>query len=234
MRSVEEVACLEAKKNEVKAETAIEPDHDIQAILTVIGRRSQIYGHDEKELLDLTATDLRGADLGKSHLEGALLEKANLEKAALYDSYLEGADLQGALLKGADLQNATLTLARNLEVEQIRLARNWVLAFLPEDLVEDLADNQVVPHNHNYRLKHEDLHDYNLTGMDLGGAVFYKFNLHGANFAGANLKGANFEGVNLRGALGLTKDQIASAIIDIDTKLPEYLKKPQQEKPVSK
>jgi hypothetical protein len=46
--------------------------------------------------------------------------------------------------------------------------------------------------------------------------------LHGANFDGANLKGED-----LSGAMGLTQEQIDSAIIDEHTILPDHLKKPQ-------
>lgn len=222
----DKVASSPEKGNtEDRGETATKPDPDIQAILTIIGRRSQTYGHGEDELLDLTGTDLRGADLSESHLEGAVLEKAHLEKADLWDGHLEETSLRGAHLEGTDLQNANLKGAEDLEIEQLRPARNWILAYLPEDLLEELVDNQVVPRNHNERLAKKDLSYYNLAGMDLREAVFYKFNLHGANFTGANLKGSD-----LSGALGLTQEQLAPAIMDDTTKRPDYLPKPATEK----
>jgi Pentapeptide repeats (8 copies) len=59
---------------------------DVQAILTVLGRRTRTYGKGEDHPLNLTYTDLRGAYLLEAHLEGALLFKSHLERA-----YLAGA-----------------------------------------------------------------------------------------------------------------------------------------------
>ena len=59
---------------------------DIQAVLTVLGRRIRAYEKADQSL-DLTRTNLRGANLKNAHLEGA--------------------HLTGALLEGADLTGAT-------------------------------------------------------------------------------------------------------------------------------
>jgi len=78
------------------------PATDIQAVLTVLGRRDRTYEKAEQRL-DLGGTDLRGA-----HLEGAQLQRAFLRGAQLQGAHLEGAQLQGATLEGAQLQGATL------------------------------------------------------------------------------------------------------------------------------
>ena len=44
-----------------------------------------------------------------------------------------------------------------------------------------------------------------------------------ANFTKANLSGADLRGVDLRRVVGLEAEQIAHAIIDETTKLPEHL-----------
>jgi hypothetical protein len=49
------------------------PAPDIQAILTVLGRRARTFERGEDQRLDLRATDLRGANLAGAHLEGAFL-----------------------------------------------------------------------------------------------------------------------------------------------------------------
>lgn len=67
---------------------------DIQAILTVLGRRTRIYRKGEEYPLNLTGTDLRGADLSRAHLEGALFIGAHLEKANLSGAHLEDAALR--------------------------------------------------------------------------------------------------------------------------------------------
>jgi hypothetical protein len=126
------------KQPETKPAPEIKPATDIQAILTVIGRRSRTYGKGEIQPLDLRQTDLRGADLYKAQLERANLSEAHLERANLsgaqlvranlweaylrgarlsythlegaylYRSHLDGADLRDAYLEGADLAFAHL------------------------------------------------------------------------------------------------------------------------------
>ncbi len=92
-------------------------DADIQAVLTVIGRRSRNFEKGETQRLDLTNMDLRNANLSKAHLEGALLSEAHLEGA-----YFRGVHLGGAQLWEAHLEGADLSEAKGLTQEQIDLA----------------------------------------------------------------------------------------------------------------
>jgi hypothetical protein len=85
------------------------PAPDIQAILTVLGRRTRWYGKDgEEKRLDLRKTDLRRADLRGAHLEGTILISAHLEAADLRDAHLEATDLWDTHLQGAHLEGAYL------------------------------------------------------------------------------------------------------------------------------
>jgi hypothetical protein len=94
---------------------------DIQAILTVIGRRDLTYKRGESQRLNLSGTDLRwailnkakfdGVDLTSSHLENAQLKETELNEAILTnvdltDAVMEGGQLQGADLRGAVFRNA--------------------------------------------------------------------------------------------------------------------------------
>jgi hypothetical protein len=142
---------------------------DIQAVLTVLGRRKYSYGQGEKESLDLSETDLWWANLGRAHLERADLWGARLEGADLTEAHLEGADLRDARLEGADLTEAHLEGA-------------------------DLRDAQ------------------------LEGCILME-----AHLGGAILVDAYLMGVDLTGAKGLTRDQLAVAIIDEKPRLPDYL-----------
>ncbi|MEH1870853.1 pentapeptide repeat-containing protein [Nostoc sp.] len=103
---------------------------DIQAALTVIARRD-VSKDPKNEQLDLSHTDIRGANLNKANLEqanlyqanlaganlreanlaGAILSAANLEGTNLYLANLEGAILSAASLKGANLEAANLHCA---------------------------------------------------------------------------------------------------------------------------
>ena len=122
---------------------------DIQAILTVIGRRETTGENRGNGLLDLTHTQLVHANLHAANLtrvnlqganlQGAILHEANLAPAFLSEAKLFGAlflaaDMRGAYLGLADLGGAFLSDAKNLTAEQVQSAKNWRHAFLPEDL----------------------------------------------------------------------------------------------------
>jgi len=110
---------------------------DVQAALTVIGRREEarISEESEKELwIDLSGTDLGGAklkgaslphvNLSKAHLEwadfrganlwhadftGAHLEHASFDSATLRETKFQNATTDGAVFDGADLREAKIT-----------------------------------------------------------------------------------------------------------------------------
>jgi hypothetical protein len=99
---------------------------DIQAALTVVGRRTHAHDPPEPWIVDLHDAHLEGADLSNAHLEGANLngsvfdggaprtsqsEHAHLEGATLAGAYLEEAALYGAYLGGAALHLANLDKA---------------------------------------------------------------------------------------------------------------------------
>lgn len=73
---------------------------DVQAAMTVIGRRNAVH---DREPIDLTAAILPGVTL-----PGANLASVDLTTADLRDAFLPGADLAGADLTAADLANASL------------------------------------------------------------------------------------------------------------------------------
>ncbi len=77
---------------EKEDESAGSPKPDIQALLTVIGRRSVYHKEVEYGPIDLHATDLSGANLLEADLSGANLSGANLSNAiALTQVQLEDA-----------------------------------------------------------------------------------------------------------------------------------------------
>jgi hypothetical protein len=78
------------------------PPPDVQAALTVLGRRRREHD-DETVQLRLSDVDLRGASLRGGYFEGVRLRRAHLEGARL-----EGANLKNAKLRGADLRQADL------------------------------------------------------------------------------------------------------------------------------
>jgi len=209
------------------------PAPDIQAILTVLGRRTLTYKNGEEQRLDLHETDLRGANLYNADLSGANLSKADLTQAILsgaklgevslfaaklIEAELSRADLSKALLTaadftGADLARANLkwaTLSRNM----IGNPANLSGAFFEE---ADLSGAKLGEVN----LRGSFLNNAILVGAQLGYA-----NLEGSSLNGANLSGAHLIGANLKGASGLSSDQLESAKGDAYTMLPPGIPRP--------
>lgn len=96
------------KDEEGKSRDSIKPPADIQAILTVLGRRTLEHERGEDRKLDLHQTDLGGVDIKSGFLGKADLMDANLQEAHLRDVNLQGADLIRANLQEADLMDANL------------------------------------------------------------------------------------------------------------------------------
>lgn len=172
----------------------IKPATDIQAVLTVLGRRKYSYGQGEAEPLDLFNTDLRGANLKQAKFQGVDFRKVHLDGALLINTDLEIANFAESNLKsasfwGANLQNAFLGKA----------------------------------HLEGAILWGTNLRNATLVNANLGGASFV-----GAILDGAILMGAQLKGVDISCATGLTREQLAEAIIDDKTILPNYL----QEQPL--
>jgi uncharacterized protein YjbI with pentapeptide repeats len=166
------------------------PPTDVQACLTILGRRVLDYDNDAP--IGLAHTALGGATLTGAHLERALLTGSHLEGADLFKAHLSAADLEGASLRGAGLLLATLndTVLWGANMEGARLyGANLEGAALKGANMKDAGLTGA-------NLKDSGLHGAVLTGADLTGA-----NLEGAGLEGANLEGANLQGANVRGAV---------------------------------
>lgn len=188
------------------------PKTDIQAILTVIGRRK--IG-EEKNKIDLRNTDLRGADLGNANLSGADLSEAdlsgaNLSRAILREANLNWVNLSGAYLNWVYLSGATLNTA-DLSGAYLGEAEMVGVEMFGTNL--DRAD-----------LRGANLSKAILFGAHLFGAILREANLSGAVLAGdlrgVNLLNTNLRGGNLVGSRSLSWETISFAIIDHTTELP--------------
>lgn len=193
-----EAFCLSSKEKikgrpNVKT-TKVKPAIDIQAVLTVIGRRTYSFRKGEDIPLDLQGTDLRNANMAEANLNGAWFNGANLEGVNLVQTQLEGAEFWGVNLKKAGLVSSNLEGAilerANLEGADLSGANLFGVGFRKA----------------------------NLQGVDMRGVRLYK-----TNFEGAYLNGADLEGTDLRGAVSLTREQLADVSVDDKTILPDYL-----------
>jgi uncharacterized protein YjbI with pentapeptide repeats len=166
---------------------------DIQAALTVVGRRN---ANQDQGSMDLRSTDLQGANLSGADLQGADLTEANLHGADLWDADLRGADLGDADLRGA-------AFGINLQ------GAHFVGA--------DLQRADFVHAN----LQGADLGFANLQGAYLGGANLQGASLRGADLQcayleGTDLQGADITEANFQGAK-VSPKQLAAARPDTGT-----------------
>jgi hypothetical protein len=89
---------------------------DVQAAISVLGRRQFRKFRPKARQLDLRKVDLRSCELSEALLRWAMLSEAHLEKARLLYAHLEwavlgGAHLEEAWLLGAHLENSLLKKA---------------------------------------------------------------------------------------------------------------------------
>jgi hypothetical protein len=182
------------------------PDPDIQAIMTVLRRRTRFFAYGEPEFLDLRETHLAGANLRGANFFGARLLGANLRGAHLLRANLRQAVISGANLSEADLSDA------NLRVADLSGA--------------DLGAAVISGAN----LSDANLSEANLRGADLSGAHLSGAHLSGAHLSGADLSGADLIAADLIGAdlkgANLIQEQLEMTYGDEDTQLPPDLKPP--------
>jgi uncharacterized protein YjbI with pentapeptide repeats len=193
-RKLEKESTAEGSDEEIRA-----PKADIQAIMTVLRRRTRFFGQGEPEPLDLHETNLSGANLSKANLSGANLSKANLSGANL-----SKANLLQVILREANLREANL---REANLQEARLYRaNLQGAFLQEANLQD-ANLQGAPLQ-GARLYRANLQGAPLQGVHLNGANLQEANLQGVFLLGAHLQDANLQDADLQGADGITNEEL--------------------------
>ena len=169
--------CILPRRRQQKARRPKTPT-DIQAILTVIARRTHSPHREGEYRLDLHNTNLRSADLREAHLEGAHLARRIWRGRASSGAHLEGAHLIEAHLEGAHLAG--------------RIWRAPSRAHLEE--------RPFGAHLEEAHLDGAHLEGAHLLGAHLEGAHLFGAHLEGAHLFGAHLEGANLFGAHLEGA----------------------------------
>jgi uncharacterized protein YjbI with pentapeptide repeats len=228
------------------------PSPDIQAILTVIGRRELSYEKGKNERLNLNGANLAGANLIGAQLSNTDLEGANLTGAALNNASLNHASLKNASLNNASLNNASLNNASLFEagLEGADLTRadlkgsNLLAADLRDAVLlgahlvgakleganlmkTDLVGAELVNSNlESANLADADLEYANLAHTDLKSADLTRANLNNANLSGADLKITPGQ-IELYGIVGISQEQVNSALGDRNTVLPSGIVMPE-------
>ncbi len=217
LRSFEDRKMLENRGKELGA-----PFVDVQAALTVIGRRGELRRHLESKLraetqagqdyrLDLTGCHLAGAKFDGLHFSQANFDGASLEGAALLNAHLEGASfrharLEGAWLRKANLEGAPLFQAR-LEGASLDEA-NLKGASLDWTHLEGASLDRA--HLESASLDGAHLEGASLFRTYLKGAVLHQAFLDGALLIQAHLENALLVDAHLEGAM-LSRAQIDGA-----------------------
>ena len=111
-----EALCAFVRESTI-GKTVSKPAPDVQAALTVIGRRieGRHFLIDFPGTLDLAKVSIPEAHLFRADLSGAILHYANLSRASLVGADLSGAGLIGANLSDAGLVGADLSYAMLLD-----------------------------------------------------------------------------------------------------------------------
>lgn len=174
---------------------------DIQAILTVVGRRRWINSErGQYKSINFSALDLRRADLRGANLEHVILDWTRLEHAKLFDTDLDSASLLATRLEYSGLHGAKL---RGANLYDVHL----------EHAIVDSAD----------------FRGANLTVAHLTDAYFARTNMAGADLhetdvAGADFSQTDFSGAKLGSVRNMSRTQIEAAIIDRQTVCPDDLR----------
>lgn len=215
------------------------PAVDVQAAITVIGRRSKAQRHfesarrNEAKILAenawlnlagcyLPRADFAGLDFDGVRLGGSAAPFSNCADVNFAGARLDGAHFEGAWLIEAHFERAWLHRA-HLEGASLSQA-HLESTFLREAHLEGAFLAQA-------NLQAADLQDAQLAKVNLAHA-----HLEFARFQGAHLEGALFEstfvegafvdGVDLSTTVGLAQEQLESMWGDDKTQLPSTLSRP--------
>lgn len=87
----------------------------------------------------------------------------------------------------------------------------------------DNIQNTPILNVHGAFIRRTDLSNASLRGADLSQADASCASFRDADFKDARLAGTILKGADLTGAINLTEEQLAEAIIDDETLLPDYI-----------
>jgi hypothetical protein len=163
--------------NGVKRVAVSVPDPDIQAIATVLGRRTRDFLQGE-DRLDLYNTNFSGVDLFGAPLRSANLWDTNFSEATLMSADLAWAHLQGANLSRADLSYANLSGADLSSAD-----------FSGADLTGANLSRRDPDYERVYGMDYSDVSE----GANLSGANLGQTELSGADLTGATVTQAQLE-----------------------------------------
>jgi uncharacterized protein YjbI with pentapeptide repeats len=171
---------------------------DIQAILTVIGKRNFSPFFDGIEYIDLSKSNLSRSDLVGAHLKEVNLQETNLKHANLNYANLDGANLERASLQGASLTETNL---HESNLKRVRFQSSTIQrAILKNANLKGANLKNTLIYGANCEgadFGTDELYNPSLWGLDL----FIGANLEQARIIKSNLKNANLKQTNLKGVV---------------------------------
>lgn len=229
------------------AEAAARPPADVQAALTVIGRRSKKRCDYERQLRESAGdTSAYRLDLTRSNLAGVVLngnfDHAQFDRSSLTFSRIRGVSLVSTSFFAAHGEGARVHRADLTEAQLMN--SHWEGAYF-EEATADKADAYGV------NLEGATFKSSTLTAVELGagellGATFNRTDLTRASMVGADLAGAHFHLCSLQrvefhgasiipirltdcdcvGAEGFNQEELDVCFGNMATKLPDEVVRP--------
>ncbi|MEU3319516.1 pentapeptide repeat-containing protein [Streptomyces sp. NPDC006785] len=186
--------------DESEQEGEKQPKEDVQAALTVLGRRRI---HEEKtDFINLRRTDLRGANLMDAKLDHVDLQYCLLQHASFYRASLRNANFFNAVLTEAFLIDTRIDGATFVAADMQRTS-----------LWKSEGDG--------VDFTGADMEGAKLAWCKLPAASFIHASLANVDISDAILDGADLRQADLRTAKGVTSKFIKTARCDGETLLPE-------------
>ncbi|MFC9434463.1 pentapeptide repeat-containing protein [Nocardia sp. NPDC057030] len=202
----------------------VTPAADVQAVLTVIGRRA-VELEAVVDRPDLSRTCLAGARMRDSNFAGVNFRETNLAYVDLNSSNLERAQLQFAQLTHAKAFRANLSKA------SLAVANLTGTDFMNTDLTDAfMCDANLTAARFEYVnlteacLANTNMHSTTISVADLTGASCVHTDLTLAHLDGSNLSNVDLTGANLAGAylfeVNLTDVNWSGVVYDSATRWP--------------
>ncbi len=206
-----------------------------------------IFGSNKSHRLNLSRIACHDVDLSGARLDGAYLWDTDMQRIHLDDASMVDADIRNSILwsiygRNIDASESKFSATQiSIDVSGLNLSRAKFLgcyiavtSFNNANLSGTVFATTLLQ---DVDLSHADLRSANLAGtipfdidpqtgrkMKAEAHMPTKTVLAGVNFTRADLRGCDLRGIDLTQTKGLTREQIAVAITDNQTVLPNYLR----------
>ncbi len=215
-----EILCSYVRQNSPLKNNDKKPREDIQAALTIIGRRGNGKGGKErlkKESSQKYRLDLRDCVLQEANLDGANLSNARLNNTNFCGAHFDRANLSGVRIFDANFSNVRFVWAniRNALFYNVNLTKATISR-------ADLTGASF----YNTELVHALLFKTDMTNTRLVRTNMSYANIKDANMENTTLKNVFAYKINFANCLNLIPKQLEDTFCGKNTRLPPNWKAP--------